>query len=239
MKIYPVGLVGESQYQSEIRNCSEGEPVRICHETGNPHDELALRCETRDGTVIGYIARSSWVRRALHEEGRGCAATIKSIASAGDGLFGVVIDVTLTDDPLLQRPFARRAEQRRPRQKPRETVSDEQIVQTVISASKLPITCDCRAVTAVPILTLTETTSVFCNGCGRSHFLSVDAIEVMEIELLAAVQQMYEDAGRDPPPDETILHLRRNGAAPIHPLPPSKAENPSRLLTNLKRWLFG
>lgn len=105
VKVYPVGLRGESKYQAAIRQCRSGAPVKICHESDNPHDQLALRVESEAGDVIGYIARDCWLRDAIHEQGRGCAATIKAIESAGGKQLGVVIDVTLTDDPIFQRNY--------------------------------------------------------------------------------------------------------------------------------------
>lgn len=105
MKIYPLGLVGESNYQSAIKRTNAGEVARIFHETGNPYDKLALRVENDIGEVIGYIARTSWLRDAVHEQGRGCAATIKEVHFGPDGLAGVVLDVTLTDDPIFERQY--------------------------------------------------------------------------------------------------------------------------------------
>jgi hypothetical protein len=59
MKIYPLGLVGESNYQAAIAQCHEGERVGIYHEPDNPYDDLALRVENNIGQVIGYISRSA------------------------------------------------------------------------------------------------------------------------------------------------------------------------------------
>lgn len=106
-RIYPLGLVGESNYQAAIRQCSEGERVYICHERDNPYDDLALKVETRSGQTIGYIARSSWIRNAIHDEGRGATATVLSVKDAGTGVMGVVINVTLTDDDILERKYKR------------------------------------------------------------------------------------------------------------------------------------
>jgi len=105
VKVYPLGLAGERNYQQAIRNCRQGEPARIFHEHDNPHDSLALRVENDAGDVIGYVPRESWLRHAIHEEGRGCAASIKSIANGGGSILGVVIDVTLTDDPVFERNY--------------------------------------------------------------------------------------------------------------------------------------
>lgn len=104
-KVYPVGIVGEANYQAAIRSCCAGERVYVCHEEGNPHDDLALRVETGGGRTIGYIARSSWLREAIHEQGRGCVATIMAIEGEGRGALGVVLNVTLTDDDISVRAY--------------------------------------------------------------------------------------------------------------------------------------
>lgn len=113
MRIYPVGIVGKSAYQDAIGRTHAGEPVKIFHEPDNPHDELALVVENNLGEPIGYIPRASWLRRCIHEDGRGCAATVKSIEAPTDGVKGVVIDVTVTDDEVFERSYmARRAPDR-------------------------------------------------------------------------------------------------------------------------------
>ena len=105
MKIYPVGLVGESNYQRAISETYVASKVLICHEIGNPHDELALRVENVDGKVIGYISRNSWLRDAIFGSGRGCAATIREVTKGANGTLGVVINVTLTDDDIPERTY--------------------------------------------------------------------------------------------------------------------------------------
>jgi hypothetical protein len=75
----------------------------ICHEPDNPYDELALRVDNDRGEIIGYIAKDSWLRGAIHDEGKGCVATIKSIGTGSEGLLGVVLDVTLANDAILVR----------------------------------------------------------------------------------------------------------------------------------------
>lgn len=94
---YPVGVVGESNYQHTIRSCREGQRVQVLHEIGNPYDELALVVMTEAGEKLGYIPKSCWLRDAVHEEAKGCGATILSI-SAGPNGAGVVIDVELDSD---------------------------------------------------------------------------------------------------------------------------------------------
>jgi hypothetical protein len=95
LKKYPVGIVGEASYQATIRRCSPGESVEIVHELHNPYDEFALAVVAETGSTIGYIARDCWLREAIHEEGRGCNATIKSINSGGSRTLGVVLDVVV------------------------------------------------------------------------------------------------------------------------------------------------
>ena len=105
-KRYPVGLAGESNYQGAICVCREGEPVRVCHEIGNPYDHDALVVVSSRNETIGYIPKSSWLRDAIHEEGKGCEATILSIEGEREPM-GVVIDVRLTDGELDTREYSR------------------------------------------------------------------------------------------------------------------------------------
>ena len=104
-KVYPVGIVGEQNYQDSIGTCLPGERVYVCIEYGNPYDADALKVETAGGRTIGYIARDHWLRDAIHERGLGCVATIKAITGAGHDIRGVVIDVTVTDDELRERDY--------------------------------------------------------------------------------------------------------------------------------------
>ena len=100
-------VVGESHYQAAIRGCRIGEPARIVYERGNPSDPQALAVESCRGEKVGYVARSSWLRDAIHEEGQGCSATIEQIAPGGGGALGVVLRVTLDDTVLVGRAFGR------------------------------------------------------------------------------------------------------------------------------------
>jgi hypothetical protein len=103
-RIYSVGLVGESNYQSSIQTCQAGQHVRVVHEIGNPYDPLALVVITASGEVIGYIPRENWLRRAIHEEAKGCDAYIRSVE--GDaGRIGVVIQVSLNPNGVETRPY--------------------------------------------------------------------------------------------------------------------------------------
>ncbi len=105
MKVYQLGIVGESNYQDAICQCIEGERVYVCHEPDNPYDDLALKVETAGGRTIGYVAKSSWLRRAIHDEGRGVTCTIRSLGRGDGDIVGVVLDVTLTDDDIRERAY--------------------------------------------------------------------------------------------------------------------------------------
>lgn len=107
MKSYSVGIVGESNYQAAIRNCAPGDRVDVMHEIDNPYDDRALAVVTDGGATIGYIAKSSWLRDAIHDEEKGCGASIRSIQQADGGELGVVLDVTLNDEMLGTRAYAR------------------------------------------------------------------------------------------------------------------------------------
>ena len=106
-KPYPVGIVGEANYQPAIRRCSAGQRVQILHELGNPYDKHALVVVTEDGDTIGYIARDCWLQDAVHEEGRGCEAVIKEVSTAGAGKLGIVLDVCLSGRGVPTRAFSR------------------------------------------------------------------------------------------------------------------------------------
>lgn len=106
MKVYPLGIVGERNYQDAIRRCEPGEPVKICVEPDNPYDSLALRVDSSRRETIGYIPKASWLRDAVHEQGRGVSATIMDIKASDAEYLGVVLAVTLTDDDLPERGYS-------------------------------------------------------------------------------------------------------------------------------------
>jgi hypothetical protein len=74
-----VRIAGVSFYQEALERCAAGEPVRFVHEPDNPHDELALQVVSMCGETIGYVPRGSWLRIAIHEQGRGVSGVIASI----------------------------------------------------------------------------------------------------------------------------------------------------------------
>lgn len=96
-KIYPIRLVGTHSYGEAIRRAGVADIVTLLRETGNPHDEDAIVAVDSDARTLGYIARDSWLRRAIVEEGRGCRAMVRAMP-AGDALGAwMTIDVTLDD----------------------------------------------------------------------------------------------------------------------------------------------
>lgn len=105
---FAVGIVGEANFQPAIRLCAPGDRVDVMHEINNPYDDQALVVVTGGGATIGYIAKSSWLRDAIHDEEQGCEASIRSVQQADGGEFlGVVLDVTLNDDILGARAYDR------------------------------------------------------------------------------------------------------------------------------------
>lgn len=95
---YKVGIVGEANYQPAIKATRRGEAVTILRELGNPYDSDALVVRCARNKTIGYVARDSWLREAILDEGKGCTASIASIQRNGAPHLGVVLDVTLNND---------------------------------------------------------------------------------------------------------------------------------------------
>jgi len=106
-KAYPVGVVGERNYQQAIRRCREGEPVTLIREPSNPFDGRAIAVVCARGRTIGYIPKDSFIQRAVWDDGKGCQATIRSVGSGEAKLLGVVLDVGLCPEPLGERDFSR------------------------------------------------------------------------------------------------------------------------------------
>ena len=100
-KTYPVGLVGESNYQRAISRCSVGQEVFLVREPDNEFDPKAIVCLNHRRETIGYISRDSFVQGVVHDQGLGCSAKIKGLRKSGDkGFVGVVIDLEITDEAL-------------------------------------------------------------------------------------------------------------------------------------------
>jgi len=81
--------------------------VHIVHEPDNPYDGLALAVVTVSGDTIGYVPRDCWLQDAVHDDGKGCDATIKSIGCGEGGKLGVVLDVCLNSKGFGERQFSR------------------------------------------------------------------------------------------------------------------------------------
>lgn len=96
---YAANIVGESHYQAAIARCRAGDPVLLCKEVGNPHDERAIVVTTQSGETIGYLPRTSWLQRVIHEEGCGVRATIKSLYAGPPR--AVVLSVAVSNEETL------------------------------------------------------------------------------------------------------------------------------------------
>lgn len=98
-------IVGVSFYQEAIERCAPGQAVRFVHEPDNPHDEMALRVVSLTDETIGYVPRSSWVHRVVHERGRGVSAVIESIGYSRACILGVSLTVAICDDEPMIRSY--------------------------------------------------------------------------------------------------------------------------------------
>lgn len=97
-KAYPIRLAGTRSYQRAIARAAEGDAAAVLRENGNPYDPDALVVVDADGETLGYIPRASWLRGALLDEGKGARAAVETVSAGADGVAGVTIAVTLTDD---------------------------------------------------------------------------------------------------------------------------------------------
>jgi len=218
VKVYPVPVVGEAKYQMAISLCREGEPVRICHETGNPFDELALRVETSEGETIGYIAKSSWLREAIHDQGRGTAASIRSINSGGEGMLGVVLDVTLTDDAVLDRRYGEEAAADTGDgpdiADKRESI--QRLLLQLARVSNVPISCDCGRTYSVGFAQFRSGVTVGCKVCRRSDTVTDTQAERIENEFITAARKLLAHADMPVPHRADILGIARGDGVLKH-----------------------
>lgn len=102
---YPIGLVGESNYQSAIAKLRHGDPVQLMFEPDNPFDDGAIAAVDRRGNTIGYLPRNSWARRALAKERKGYTAKVISLRQSNGGHRGVVIELVLEGERPSVRPY--------------------------------------------------------------------------------------------------------------------------------------
>lgn len=108
-RVYPVGIVGESNCQPAIQRCRVGEAVQLLHEPGNPHDTSgrAIAVESSRGETIGYIAREHWLKEPLLDDGKGCTARISEIGRGDGASLGVVLSVSLEGAAIGKRVYRR------------------------------------------------------------------------------------------------------------------------------------
>ena len=103
MAQYPVGLVGERNYQSAIRSSAVGERVQFRHEPENPHDPRAVVALNRSGAVLGYLPRGGWLTSLIIDQGKAPTACIKAINGGGRGdMLGVVLAVGTANEDLTE-----------------------------------------------------------------------------------------------------------------------------------------
>lgn len=102
---FHLGVAGEAQVnpdgvqrQDVIARLAEGDPVRFVREPENPHDEFAVRIDSRYGT-IGYIPARNAPRLADDlDSGARYRARVDHIAGGGDKFLGVWLTVDLWFD---------------------------------------------------------------------------------------------------------------------------------------------
>ncbi|WP_373084911.1 HIRAN domain-containing protein [Sneathiella sp.] len=107
-EIYPVGIVGESNYQRAIGRAREGDSVGIFRELNNPYSNsgLAVRVDNSHGETIGYIANDHWLKDAINNQKKGCDARILGIEGSP---MGVVLEVQLTDEEAPTIEFGKKS----------------------------------------------------------------------------------------------------------------------------------
>lgn len=96
MKVFSVGLRGESNCQAAIQRMKRGEQVWLEPEPENEFDARAIRVVDCDDNRLGYVPRGSWLTRLMLDDGVTPRAKIKEITGGRRGAptRGVVIEVT-------------------------------------------------------------------------------------------------------------------------------------------------
>ena len=107
-KKFPVSLVGEQHYRTAVAGIGVGDEVRIWHEAGNPYDALALAVTNTHGQTLGYLPKDCFLRRAVHQEGKGCSRKVLQLHQGERGFTQVTIEVQLGGEPVHQRDFSPR-----------------------------------------------------------------------------------------------------------------------------------
>lgn len=106
-KGYPVNLVGEQYCQDAVERCKAGERVTLFREIGNPHDPDAIVVVSTRGEAIGYVPRDSFVQRVVHDENKGCRATIWKLESGARGFCEVALDLSVVATPIGEQRYSR------------------------------------------------------------------------------------------------------------------------------------
>ena len=94
-KAYPVGLVGEQNYQAAVRALVVGETVKLLSEPKNQFDDNAIVAVNVRGQTLGYVPKANWLYDAINNEGQGAEASVKFVGMTENGFWNVVIDVVM------------------------------------------------------------------------------------------------------------------------------------------------
>lgn len=102
---YMIGLVGEDQHREAVNSLTEGMPITLQLEPGNPHDPSAIAAVDRYGRVIGYIGHDCWLREAVYGGGSGFSAWVLAVEMGDRGFREVVLEVEPSERPLRERAY--------------------------------------------------------------------------------------------------------------------------------------
>ena len=86
-------------------------PIELLREPANPFDTGAIVAAMPGGATIGYVPRDSFLRRAVHEEGKGTIARVALLQPGKRGFVEVVLEVALTGRELGERAYRRPEEE--------------------------------------------------------------------------------------------------------------------------------
>jgi hypothetical protein len=102
---YMIGLVGEEHHREAVNSLTEGMPITLQLEPGNPDDPSAIAAVERYGRVIGYISHDSWLREAVYGGGSGFSAWVLAVEMGDRGYREVVLEVEPSERPLRERAY--------------------------------------------------------------------------------------------------------------------------------------
>lgn len=94
-RAYAINVVGWAYYQNGIGKCRAGDRLELFRELGNPYDSRATVVKTVGGETIGYVPRSSWLQRVIHDDGCGATVLFKGLETGTP-----VIEVMVSSEPL-------------------------------------------------------------------------------------------------------------------------------------------